>query len=158
MIAILYVCHANMCRSPALEAFLQKWIDSHKKTSSYYVDSCGLNPGHVLDDKTIEAAKLKGVYLCHRPRPLELLDFSVFDYILAATEEIKDLLISMSLESKDKIYLATHFSKLYQGLDLPDPYSIGREGFSSLMAMVEESTYTFFKYLDELYMKPQQSR
>ena len=143
MIAILYVCHANMCRSPALQGFLQKWIDSHQKTSSYYVDSCGLNPGQVLDDKTIESAKKKGVDLSHSPRPLELLDFSVFDYILAATEEIKDILISMSPASRNNMYLATHFSKLYQG-------------FNHLITMVEESTYTFFNHVEGLCRKPQQ--
>ncbi len=150
MIAILYVCYANMCRSPSLQGFLQKWVDHHQKTSCYYIDSCGLGPGQSLDSKTFECAKGKGVYLSHKPRALESSDFIVFDYILAATYEIQQTLISMNPEFQKKIYLATHFSKVYKDLDLPDPYSLGIRGFDNLMEMVDESTCTFFNYLEDL--------
>jgi protein-tyrosine phosphatase len=150
MIAVLYVCHANMCRSPALQGFLQKWVDYYQKTSCYYIDSCGLGPGQSLDSKTFESAKKKGVHLSHKPRALEPSDFVVFDYILAATYEIQETLISINPESQKNIYLATHFSKVYKDLDLPDPYNLGLKGFDNLMEMVEDSTYTFFNYLEGL--------
>lgn len=149
MISILYVCHANMCRSPSLQGFLQKWINKHGKAAFYYVDSCGLTPGLVIDRNTFEAAAKKGVYLSHTPRALEFSDFFTFDYILAATEEIRQILLFQGAAVKERIYLATYFSELYPNMDLPDPYCSNGEGCDKLMEIIEESTFTFFNYLEQ---------
>lgn len=147
MISILFVCHGNICRSPALQGFLQKLLDDSGKAEKYYVDSCGLHScfsGQEPDIRTKRAAQKKKVTLSHKAREFRQEDFHIFDYIFVATKEIKHTLYSIAPDenSRKKIHLATHFSRLYQDEDLEDPYYGGEEGFNHMMIIVEESVKT----------------
>ncbi|MBM3191692.1 MAG: hypothetical protein FJZ63_03420 [Chlamydiae bacterium] len=144
MIAVLYVCQANICRSVALQGFLEKLIADDELERFYHVDSCGLHPGSNIDEATLAEAKKRGVELVHIPRALELADFCTFDYILAATASLQKTLLSQDPFKTASIHLATHFSTSYKGEDLPDPYS---QGFDKLFDMVQDAALSFFNYL-----------
>lgn len=153
MISILVVCLGNICRSPALQGCLQKVIDDHKKTEDYYVDSCGLHSsfcGNQADSRTKKAAEKKGVILSHAARTFELSDYTTFDYILPVTKEIKDNLYFLAPDqiSREKIHLATHFSKLYKDKDIEDPYGGKEDAFDCMIDVLYQTANALFRYFE----------
>lgn len=153
MIAVLIVCRGNICRSPALQGCLQRVVQDHKKTESYYIDSCGVHSffcGQEVDLRTKVSARKKGIELSHLARNFELADFTIFDYIFPVTQDIMQDLCELAPNevSKKKIYLATHFSKLHKDKDIEDPYCGGEEGFNRMLDILSEVAIDLFHYLE----------
>ena len=50
---ILFFFLCNICRSPAANAIMQKYVDDAGLTDKFYIDSAGIGPWHVgqLPDK-----------------------------------------------------------------------------------------------------------
>ncbi len=151
MISVLFVCMANICRSPALEACL-KHLAAKSKNFELHVDSCGVGWSHLgqhPDSRMFEAAKKRGILIDHRAHEFQDLFFDQFDYILAVDEEILEQLKkrAQTTEQKEKIKLATEFSSKYPRKEIPDPYYMGHTGFDTTMDIVFDSCEGLFKHL-----------
>jgi protein-tyrosine phosphatase len=107
-----------------------------------FVDSCGTSSYHVgcqANAKMKHFASLRGIELNHIAKKFDPVFLEAFDYIFAVDHEVKDFLLSYSnSENKHKIYLATAFSKKFQGKEIPDPYYGGEEGFIDSIDMAED--------------------
>ena len=57
---ILFICLGNICRSPAANAIMQKYVDDAGLTDKFYIDSAGIGPWHVgqLPDKRMHDAAI----------------------------------------------------------------------------------------------------
>lgn len=147
-IRVLFVCLGNICRSPAAEGIL-KHLLQEVPDLKVYVESCGLDQWHVgrsPDARMTAKAASRGFYLEGKAQLFDPSFFHAFDYILAADQEVLQTLYDYAQpHHKSKIYLMTHFSTLYKGKDVPDPYY--NEGFDKVMDILEDSCKGFIKHL-----------
>lgn len=110
----------------------QKKIDIH-------ADSCGIGWVHLgerPDRRSFEAAKKKGILIDHRSQQFQDLFFEAYDLILTVDEEISEQLKLRSPEHKNKVKLATEYSRKYKGQAIPDPYYLSESGFDEVMDMI----------------------
>jgi len=142
MIKILFVCLSNICRSPTLQAVLQKKIDQNKLQSKLFTDSCGIGYWHIgsgADPRAIKAAHKKGYNINHTSKLFHTKFFQKFDYVLAVDNEIKNSLKELAKTPKErsKILLATIFTDELKETEIPDPYLKDEASFDKVVAISE---------------------
>ncbi len=152
MVAVLFVCLGNICRSPAAEEILRKKNDESKEGLTLHVESCGLGCWHIgllPHEMMREAAKERGVILCSRAQQFNSLFFDKFDYILAADHSILNELYNLAEtpEHKAKVHLISEFSGSYYREEIPDPFFEGKEGFDRVLDMLEDSCQGLFSHI-----------
>jgi protein-tyrosine phosphatase len=143
MKSILFVCMANICRSPALEATLRHLAVQRGVADRLKVDSCGIGWFHVgehPDPRTFESAKKKGILIDHFAQQFREAFFDEFDLILTVDSEISEQL-KLRAKTKSqaaKIHLATDFCTKWKGSPILDPYYMSGPSFDELMEMIIE--------------------
>ena len=140
-IAVLFVCLGNICRSPMAEGvFADKAL---RLGVSVLIDSAGthdyhlgaapdLRAQHTMQQAGYDIAQLRGRQVCEA-------DFTNFDYILVMDETNLKNMRQLAGEYADKVQLYLNFSERFRGLSVPDPYYGGEQGFSEVLAMVEDA-------------------
>lgn len=141
MKSVLFVCMANICRSPVLEATLRHLATQQGKADHLYVDSCGIGWFHLgehPDPRAFEAAKKRGILVDHRAQQFQEHFFDLFDHILTVDPIISEQLKLQAKNSNQiqKIGLATDFSSKFRGSPIPDPYYMSPNGFEEMMDMI----------------------
>lgn len=147
---ILFVCLANICRSPALMATFNHLASLQKL--DVHADSCGMGWTHLGQRpsmKTFEAAKKRGILIDHRAEQFQDTFFENYDLILAVNEEIAEQLKLRGPNFAHKIKLATDFSKKYQGKPIPDPYYLSESGFDEVLDIIEDACKGLIKNLSQ---------
>lgn len=137
MKTVLFVCMANICRSPALMATLNHLALERKV--DVHADSCGIGWVHLGQRpslKTFEAAKKRGILIDHRTQQFEDSFFEVYDLILTVDEDIAEQLKLRGPQAAKKIHLASAFSRKFKGQPIPDPYYLSDNGFDDVMDMI----------------------
>src|SRR5947209_1234906 len=108
MRSILFVCRANMCRSPSAEGVLRKILEDRGASARFDVQSAGTHEfraGCTPDVSAIAAAAKRGYDIsgCHARR-IAPGDFDHFDMILAMdSTNLEDLRRVAPTRSKQKI-------------------------------------------------------
>ncbi len=141
MTSVLFVCVANICRSPALEAALRHLAVEKNCADQLLVDSCGvgwLHVGEHPDPRTFAAAKKRGILIDHRSQQFQDHFFDEFDYIFVVDREIAEQIKfhARSEEEKKKVHLASAFSRRFKDQEIPDPYYLAGSGFDQVMEMI----------------------
>lgn len=144
MPSILFVCLANVCRSPAAEGFLRHMATKETLPFAVHVESCGIgdwNLGQLPDERMRQASQSRGVILASRAQKFQMTFLDKFDLILAADNHVLNHLYryAEAPDHKAKIHLITHFSSCYPGEEIPDPYYQGEAGFEHVLDMIEDS-------------------
>ena len=144
IISILFVCLGNICRSPALQGYLEYLLEENKMTDRVFIDSCGVTSsflGASPDRQMYQTAFSSGIVLIHRAKLFEEAFFDQFDYIFAVDRVVLSELQIFAHRKADqqKLYLATHFSEKYQYQDIPDPYNRSKASFELVWEMVQDS-------------------
>lgn len=152
MVAVLFVCLGNICRSPAAQGLLVHAAAKTHGLQGLHVESCGMGDWHVgqlPDERIREAAKERGVVLTSRAQVFHPSFFSRFDYILAADLEVLHGLHghAESPEHKVKVHLITTFSEAYKNEEIPDPYYGGEAAFELVLDMLEDSCNGLVQHL-----------
>lgn len=152
MISVLFVCMANICRSPAMQAALTHMAAQRKLGDQLHVDSCGLGWVHLgehPDRRTFDSAKKKGILIDHRSQQFQDHFFDQFDYILTVTKEISEQLKIRTNNPKHlaKIKLATEFSKRFKDQEIPDPYYMSMDGFDEVMEIILDCSEGLLNHL-----------
>jgi len=140
---ILFVCMANICRSPAAEGYF-KHLVQNDLNSNFEVESCGIGDWHVgsaYDYNIQEVSRMRGIPLKGTAKQFKLDYLNSFDYIMAADTEVLKILYqhSSTTEQKSKIHLMTAFSPLYKDEDVPDPYCRGGAAFEQVYDIIEDA-------------------
>ncbi|WP_213155337.1 low molecular weight protein-tyrosine-phosphatase [Neochlamydia sp. AcF65] len=152
MIAVLFVCLGNICRSPAAEGILRHLINQEVALKNVKVQSCGLGSWHVgqlPDARMRQAASRRGIYLTSQAQAFHQKFLEDFDYIFAADQEILHHLYlqAKSVKQKEKIHLLTAFSQIYHHQNIPDPFYKGDTAFEQVLDMIEEACKGFIEHL-----------
>lgn len=152
MKSVLFVCMANICRSPALQATLQHLAAQRGLAAELFVDSCGIgwfHLGETPDRRTFEAAKKRGILIDHRAQQFQEGFFEAFDLILAVNPDIREQLLAHpgGLEHRHKIQLATDYSARFRSQSIPDPYYMSPSGFDEIMDIVVDACEGILKSL-----------
>ena len=135
---ILFVCYANIVRSPIAEMYFKMY-------SGFDVRSAGVRAkeGVFPTKEAIDVAKSIGVDVTHHPsKPLSREDILWADMIFATDNMVRaDIYDIMGFRSR--IHLVSDFSSKMRGELIPDPYKFGIEAYYKMIKLLKY-------HLDEL--------
>ena len=143
MRSILFVCTANICRSPTAEGVFRKLLTSQGVADRFDVDSAGTHEyytGKPPFPLAVAAAKARGYDITHLiARRLRPHDFDHFDLILGMDRSnVASLKSICPTRCKDKIELLLEYGDEYQGKDVPDPFGGEVKDFELALDMIED--------------------
>jgi len=141
MPAVLFVCTANICRSPMAEVVMKKRL---AEAGFAPVQSAGARAhprgGEAIDARAA-AALLRHDYTPlkkWRSRRVQVEDFERFDLILAMeAQNLADLREMCPAPLQGKLRLLLDFVPGLEGQDVPDPYFGPAAGFDQVLALIE---------------------
>ena len=115
--SILFVCHANICRSPIAEGIARKI--ANRKGMDLTIDSCGLSNlyvGEMPCSYSVRIAKEHGLDISSiRARQITYKDIDTFELIIAMDDKNRSELIQMGARNVVKLGVFG-----YEGEDIPD--------------------------------------
>ncbi len=148
MAAILFVCTANICRSPMAEAvFKSRLADLGEGASAVFktVQSAGVHAdprGGPVDARAAAALNRHNYSVDKkwRSRRVQPSDLDHFDLILAMeAEHIEAMQAKATPEQAAKMHLLLDFAPGLEGRELPDPYFGPVQGFDAVLGMIEQA-------------------
>ncbi|MBI38082.1 MAG: protein tyrosine phosphatase [Leptospiraceae bacterium] len=154
-LSILFVCHGNICRSPAAEGALRSLIRKQGFDGRVKVDSAGTSAYHIGEiphPDTRKAAAEAGIKLEHRARQFTAFDLERFDYILAMDRHnYEDVLaVTSSEEERSRVFMYRKFDPEVEDSripDVPDPYYGGFAGFREVQSIVQRTSESILEWL-----------
>jgi protein-tyrosine-phosphatase len=119
---ILFVCGGNSCRSPMAAGLASKLFGVR-----VHAESAGMDPEDAVSDDAIRAMAEQGVDIsAHRPRDVEEVALSDFDYIVAMRPYIARDLTGQWGAEKQKLIT----------WDIDDPYRRGLAAYRDCAAVL----------------------
>lgn len=148
---LLFVCYANICRSPTAEGIMRKLIDENG-IENIEIDSAGIHAfeGDAPDINAMKCAAKHSVDLTSlRSRPIRADDFAAFDLIVAMDEDTVEYLKLKRPLGDDAYQKATvknilDYAPEY-GRSVPNPY--GTNGFDSVFEIIDTACRKLLKTL-----------
>ena len=149
MPSILFVCTANICRSPMAEAIfkakLAEWGPEAARAFST-VASAGVNAdprGGPIDARAAAALQRKGYEVARkwRSRRFDIeADFNRYDHVLVMEEDhLAALRRKAGAERAAKAQLLLNFAPGLHGREVPDPYFGPATGFDAVIELIEQA-------------------
>jgi protein-tyrosine phosphatase len=143
MRSILFVCTANICRSPTAEGVFRKLLADAGRENDFEIDSAGTHDYHIGKppfEKAMSAAQRRGYKIDHLvSRRVAPGDFDHFDAILAMDRvNLAALRTIAPTRCKHKIELLTEYGDVHYGKDIPDPYGQKDKAFEVALDMIED--------------------
>ncbi len=149
-IGVLFVCHANICRSPLAEGLFREYVRRHNALDRFRIDSAGTwgmdgEPPHPL---SCRIALEHGFELTSRSRSIEPEDLHIFDHILAMDRHnLSDLQRYRRLsvfganqkpETQLRLFRTLADPRAQDSdLDVPDPIRQGIGEYEQVYALLE---------------------
>lgn len=142
MRSILFVCTANICRSPMAEGVFRH-LTSESGAAKFEIDSAGTHDYHVGKPPfptAVESAKKRGYDITQLvSRRIKPGDLDRFDHILAMDRgNIGHLKTIAPTRCKHKIELLLEYGDIFHGQDVPDPYGGEVKDFELALDMIED--------------------
>lgn len=149
-ISVLFVCLGNICRSPTAHGIFEKLVADHDLTEKIFIDSAGTGDWHLgksPDSRAQDFAQKRGYDISHlRARQFDVSDFESFDYILAMDQQnLMDIRAMQPVDYPGHLSLFLDFLEEGAGLEVPDPYYGGEQGFERVVDMVERTSENLLK-------------
>jgi protein-tyrosine phosphatase len=143
MHTILFVCTANICRSPTAAGVMRTYLARKGAGPQFEVASAGTHDYHVGRPPfpmAVQVAKKRGIDLTgHVARRISMSDFDHYEMILAMDRgNIASLRKVVPTHAKDKIELLLEYGDEFHGEDVPDPYGGEIEDFERALVMIKD--------------------
>lgn len=144
-LGVLFVCTANICRSPTAEVVFRHKATQAGLVERLLIDSAGTHDyrlGNVPDAQAQSVAAKRGFDMAsHRARLVTRGDLECFDYVLAM--DMKNMTTLHRLGEPDlwqKPKLLLSYCQLYKAKEIADPYGAGEDRFELALDMIECAT------------------
>jgi protein-tyrosine phosphatase len=156
MIAVLFVCYGNICRSPVAEGVFRDLVAAVGLSEQIRCDSAGTSSyhlGQLPDRRTRENALEHGLTLTHRARRLTGEDLAQFDYFVAMDEQNLEAIEKLNyratgLYTQDTIFLLREFDpEVSDQPNVPDPYYEGPDVFEEVYQITLRCCRQLLTYL-----------
>lgn len=141
--SILFICMANICRSPSAEAVFRH--KAKKAGLPIIIDSAGTISSHAKekpDHRAQKAGMARGYSFDKiKSRKVSAKDFEAFDLILAMDNHNVEALKKVAPEYLHyKIQLFLDYASNYDESEVPNPYYGGARGFQYVVDLVEDAS------------------
>ena len=152
---VLFVCTANICRSPTAEGVFRKLVADSPLAAHLEIDSAGTHgyhAGNPPDARAIEHAALRGYELDQlRARQITPGDFEHFDFILAMDDaNVRQLKAMCPTRLSQKIELLLDYGVADDGHEVPDPFQGKPRDFEHALNLIESACGGLLTYLQDL--------
>jgi protein-tyrosine phosphatase len=149
---VLFVCTANICRSPMALGVFTSIVQARGAASEFELDAAATHDYHVGKPPfplAVQAAKIRGYDLTRLvSRRITGHDFDHYDHILAMDRgNIASLRTIAPTRTKHKIELLLEYGTKYHGEDVPDPYRGEARDFDLALDMIEDGCRGLAKLL-----------
>jgi protein-tyrosine phosphatase len=140
---VLFVCMGNICRSPTAEGVMRGLVADAGLADRIIIESAGTGGWHAgspPDSRSVAAAARRGISVDGAARQVALKDFDDFDLIVALdSANARDLRrLAPDDAAAAKVHLLREFDRDGDGgLDVPDPYYGGADGFDDVLDLVD---------------------
>jgi protein-tyrosine phosphatase len=139
---ICFVCTGNICRSPIAAAVFRARVADAGLSGLVEVDSAGTggwHEGDEADPRTVRVLTGSGYAAEHTARQFRADWFARRDLVIALDSEHLAELRRLAPTSADaaKVRLLRSYDPDAAGLDVPDPYYGGPDGFEVCLELVE---------------------
>ena len=154
MIKVLFVCLGNICRSPLAEAIFTAKIKSQGLESHLSCDSAGTANYHVgeePDPRTVEIAGKYGIPVNHRGQQFKKNHADQFDYLIAMDASNHRNMIHEMGTQPNSLHMMRDFDPEGKGLDVPDPWYGGMNGFEDVYQILDRSTDELMDYIKKTH-------
>ncbi len=145
---ILFICLGNICRSPAANAIMQKFVGDAGLSDKFYIDSAGIGPWHVgqfPDQRMRSHGAKRGYDINHVARQFDARhDFSDFDFIVVMDDEnYRDICRKAHNDGERRkvIRMADYFNQYKGRISVPDPYYGDGEDFELALDLIEDGCH-----------------
>ncbi|NEB04597.1 low molecular weight protein-tyrosine-phosphatase [Streptomyces sp. SID13726] len=143
---VCFICTGNICRSPMAESVFRARISEAGLEDLVEVDSAGTGGWHEgdgADPRTVSVLEEHGYDGGHTARQFRSSWFARLDLVIALdTGHLKALRrLAPTPEDAGKVRLLRSYDPAAgDGLDVPDPYYGGLDGFEECLEMVEAAS------------------
>lgn len=133
---ILVVCHANLCRSPYLQAVLKRGLPDVDVISAGFAGS-----GRPVPPTVLEIGNRRGVDLsAHRSRPVTQSQVSAADLVIVMDAQQARLLATMYRVPRRRILMAGDIAPTFEkSRAIEDPYNKPPEVFRVVFEQLDRS-------------------
>jgi low molecular weight protein-tyrosine phosphatase len=134
MVAVLFVCMGNICRSPMAEGAFRAAAEKAGLADKVHIDSAGtlgFHAGSAPDQKAQAAARKNGVDISNQQsRKITEDDFEAFDYILVMdNHNFEEVSARCPDAFKSRISMFLSHAPHLPIDEMPDPYGGHRNDF-----------------------------
>jgi low molecular weight protein-tyrosine phosphatase len=143
-VRVCFVCLGNICRSPTAAGVMRRLVADAGLEGRIEVDSAGtaaVHAGEPADERSAAAARARGIELDHVARAFARADFGRFDYVVAMDRDNRRALRALATgpDQTGRIALLRDYEAGARGLDVPDPYYGGADGFDRVLEICESA-------------------
>ncbi len=142
MVAVLFVCLGNICRSAAAEGVFRALTKAEGLAHRIEVDSAATHDyqiGRPPDRRAQAIARARGIDISgQRARQADAADFRRFDYVLAMDHaNLADLQRICPPNAQERLHRFLDFAPGLGVRDIPDPYYGDGRDFVVMMDLIE---------------------
>lgn len=140
---ILFLCTANICRSPAAHCVFQHLVDQAGRSADFEIESAGspgFQDGCEPDPRMQAAMRARGIPIIGRSRRLRPEDFEYYDLIIAMDNA--NISSARQLDPggrfAHKLVRFGDYCTRCKIREIPDPYRGGDQGFEQVLDLIED--------------------
>ena len=152
MVAVLFVCLGNICRSAAAEGVFRALTKAEGFAHRIEIDSAATHDyqiGRPPDRRAQAVTCARGIDISgQRARQAGADDFRRFDYILAMDDSnLADLQVICPPDAQERLHRFLDFAPGLAVRDVPDPYYGDGRDFAVMMDLIEAGAWALLAHL-----------
>lgn len=145
MVAVLFVCTANICRSPMAMGLFREKVKLDSVMSTWRIESAGTwaRDGQRPFDLSVQVMARRGIDIeKHRSRRVTASLLKQFDLVLTMEEEHRDYILGNFPEANGRVFLLSSMAGVE--CDIEDPFGGTEQEVEASADQIEQILSTGF--------------